>query len=114
MPIYNAMLATDFLTLTKLIDKAKQQKTRNREERIKRDQKKKAAERGQGSKERIEEICATTKTVDQPTSPNLPYPYRGRKKKKKGQYRGTPVNLVSYIIPTPIYSFSVVRVWQGP
>ena len=50
-------------------------------------------------------------------SMSLPSPHhihKRRKKKKKGQYSGTPVIPMSHFILIPVYSPGVVNNWQTP
>ena len=68
-PIYNAMIATDFSTLSSLVDMAKWWKGKCDEEKKEREQQKKIVGIGQGSKERKEEVGVTASVADQPTNP---------------------------------------------
>ena len=99
-PIYNAMVATDFPTLSTLVDKAKRWKGKRDEEKKKREQLRKIVEKGHEGKERKEKTGATARTADRPPL----YPHRGRKKKRKGQYRKTPVNLENFMAITHVPS----------
>ena len=79
-PIYNAMVATDFPTLSTLVDKAKRWKGKRDEEKKEREQLRKIIEKGHEGKERKEETGAIARTTDR-----LPlYPHRGGKEKRKG------------------------------
>ena len=60
--------------------------------------------RGQESKERKEETEPTIKTTNRPPL----YPYKGGKKRKKGQYRNAPVNPRNYMTITSMPSLGVV------
>ena len=61
--------------------------------------------RGQESKERKEETEPTAKTANRPPL----YPYKGGKKRKKGQYRKAPVNTGNYMTITLASSANVGR-----
>ena len=104
-PIYNSVLATDFPTLSALVDKAKRWESKRDEEKQEREQLKKITGRGQESKGGKEETEATAKAVSRPPL----YPYKGGKKRKKGQYRKAPVNSGNYMTITPATSPGVGR-----
>ena len=72
-PIYNSVLATDFPTLSALVDKAKRWESKRDEEKQEREQLKKITGRGQEGKEGKEETEATAKAVSRPPL----YPYKG-------------------------------------
>ena len=67
-PIYNTMIATDFPSLSVLIDKAKQWESKRDEEKKEREQQRRMIGRGQEGKKRKEEVGVTTGTTDQPTN----------------------------------------------
>ena len=73
-PIYNAMVATRFSTLTELVDRAKMWEGRRDDEKKEREQQRKPAEKG--------ETRSTAKTADRPSA----HPYKKGGKKKIGQY----------------------------
>ena len=77
-PIYNAMVATRFSTLTELVDRAKMWEGRRDDEKKEREQQRKPAEKG--------EARPAAKTADKPPT----HPYKKGGKKKTGQYRTTP------------------------
>ena len=52
MPLYKELVATEFSSLTKLIDKAKELEARDNEEKVERDQRKKAIGKPQSSQSR--------------------------------------------------------------
>ena len=77
-PIYNAMVATRFSTLTELVDRAKMWEGRRDDEKKEREQQRKPVEKG--------EARSTAKTADRPPA----HPYKRGGKKKIEQYRTIP------------------------
>ena len=90
--------------MSALVDKAKRWEGKHDEERKEREQLKMITRKGHGSKERKEKIEATAKTTDRPPL----YPYKGGKKKKKGQYSKALVNPRNYMTITPTPSPGVI------
>ena len=109
-PIYNSVLATDFPTLSALVDKAKRWESKRDEEKQEREQLKKVTGRGQEGKGGKEETEATAKAVSKPPL----YPYKGGKKRRKGPYRRAPVSSGNYMTTAPATSPGVGRTWQTP
>ena len=88
IPLYKELVATEFLSLTKLIDKAKQFEARDNEEKVERDQRKKAMGKPQSSQSKrgviaVEQVRYSITLIQH------------RNKKKRGQFRSAPVH------PTP-------------
>ena len=109
-PIYNSVLATDFPTLSALVDKAKRWESKRDEEKQEREQLKKVTGRGQEGKGGNEETEATAKAVSKPPL----YPYKGGKKRRKGPYRRAPVSSGNFMTTVPTTSPGGGRTWQAP
>ena len=86
MPLYNALVATEFPSLTRMIDKAKLLEARYKEERIERDQRKKNMGKPQGGQSK----GGSATTVEQAGYPVAPTPYRSNKRRR--QFRDAPAN----------------------
>ena len=86
MPLYNVLVATEFLSLTRMIDKAKLLEARYKEERIERDQRKKNMGKPQGGQSK----GGSTTTAEQAGYPVASAPYRSNKRRR--QFRSIPAN----------------------
>ena len=87
-PLYNALVAMEFPTLSKLVDIAKQLEARHREDREEREQKRQLTGKAQGSNGKI---VTESQTVEQVAYQMPPHPRKDKKKKKKQYSRGTLV-----------------------
>ena len=87
-PLYNALVAVEFPTLSKLVDTAKQLEARHREDREEREQNRQLTGKAQGSRGKA---IAESQTVEQVVYQMLPHLRKDKKKKKKQYSRGTPV-----------------------
>ena len=86
--LYNALVAVEFPTLSKLVDTAKQLEVRHREDREEREQKRQLTGKTQDNREKS---VVESQTVEQVVYQMLPHPRKDKKKKKKHYSRGTPV-----------------------
>ena len=86
-PLYNALVAVEFSTLSKVVDTAKQLEARHREDREEREQKRQLTGKTQSSRGKSVE----SQTVEQVVYQILSHPRKDKKKKKKQYSRGTPV-----------------------
>ena len=80
MPLYNALVAVEFPTLSKLVDTAKQLEARHREDKEEREQKRQLTGKTQSNREKG---IAESQTVEQVVYQMPPYPRKDKKKKKK-------------------------------
>src|SRR5262249_40534124 len=102
-PLYNALLAAEYPTLSKIIDKAKLWEIRNKEERVRKEQRGKFKKGGQGSRNKSEGVSAqihNTEAQSQFTSQS-----QIRRGQKRGQSQGSsvqsaPGGVQTYTYPT--------------
>ena len=78
IPFYNLLATTEYPSLSRLIDMAKQLEARHNEDRAKREQRKQSIGRTQSSKEKSENAMK----VEQVTYTMPPNPYKDKKKKR--------------------------------
>ena len=94
-PLYKNLLAMEFTTLSKLIDKAKLWEIRDKEERQEREQMRQSQMRGQGSRTRTEENRPYKKFKNWPKHSAPQSHYRG------GMRRNQPRNNSAPYAPRP-------------
>ena len=87
-PLYNALVAIEFPTLSKLIDTAKQLKARHRDDKEERKQKRQLTSKAKGSHRKT---VIESQMVEQVAYQMSPHLHKDKKKKKKQYSRGTPV-----------------------
>ena len=87
-PLYNALVAVEFPTLSKLVDTAKQLEARHREDKEEREQKRQLMGKTQSSRGKG---TAESQTVEQVVYQMPPHLRKEKKKKKKPYGRGTHV-----------------------
>ena len=93
--LYNALVAVEFPTLSKLVDTAKQLEARHREDKEEREQKRQLTGKAQGSHGKI---VIESQTMEQVAYQMPPHPHKDKKKKKKKQYsREKPVQSILII-----------------
>ena len=80
MPLYNALVAIEFPTLSKLVDTAKQLEARHREDKEEREQKRQLTDKTQSSHGKG---TTESQTVEQVVYQMLPHSRKDKKKKKK-------------------------------
>ena len=95
-PLYNLLATTEYPSLSRLIDMAKQLEARHNEDRAEQEHKKQSSGRTQASKEKSEDV----RKVEQVTYAMPPNPYKDKKKKrqfrKDPSVRSTPTVQLSY------------------
>ena len=77
-PLYNLLATTEYPSLSRLIDMAKQLEARHNEDKMEWKQRKQSIGRTQSSKEKSEDV----RKVEQVTYAMPPNPYKDKKKKK--------------------------------
>ena len=86
-PLYNALAAIEFPTLSKLVDMANQLEARHRDDREEREHKRQLTGKAQGSRGKATAEGQTVEQVEYQMPPRL----RKDKKKKRQYSRGVPV-----------------------
>ena len=94
-PLYNLLATTEYPSLSRLIDMAKQLEARHNEDRAEREHRKQISGRTQASKEKSEDV----KKVEQVTHAMPPNPYKDKKRRKPFR-RDPPVRSAPTVQPS--------------